>query len=50
MPGLLNRKEKCLELISKVSEAATGKKSDFILSGTMQNIEDGDKKKTTVPK
>lgn len=37
--------------MSKVAEAATGKKTELGMTGTMQNIEDNekDKKKTTVP-
>ena len=38
-------------MIAKVSEGATGKKQEFIMTGTMQNIDyaEKDKKKTTVP-
>ena len=52
MPYLSNQKEKCIQLVAKVSEAATGKKAELGITGTMQNIEDIDKniKKTTVPK
>ena len=52
MPYLANQKQKSIELLAKVSEAATGKKADLGMTGTMHNIEDIDKgpKKTTVPK
>jgi hypothetical protein len=39
MPGLAERREKCLELMNKVSEAATGKKAELGLTGTLNNIE-----------
>lgn len=40
-----------MELINKVSEGATGKKTEFIMTGTMQNIDytEKEKKKSTVP-
>lgn len=53
MPYLANQKEKCTELMAKISEAATGKKTELGLTGTMNNIEEmenNNKKTTTVPK
>lgn len=39
MPGLVARKEKCLDLIARVTEAATGKKTDMGMTGTMHNLD-----------
>lgn len=40
MPALAERKQKCVELMNKVAEAATGKKAELAMTGTMNNIED----------
>ena len=49
MPKLMEKKEKCDELIGKVNENATGKKFEGSMCNTIQNIEDvKDKKKNTV--
>ena len=49
MPKLIERREKCEELIAKISQNATGKKFEGSLGSTQQNIEEvKDKKKTTV--
>lgn len=48
MPKLAERKERCDELIAKVSENATGTRYEGTAGSTQQNIEDvRDKKKTT---
>lgn len=48
MPKLIERREKCDELIGKVNQNATGKKLEGSMGNTMTNIEDiKDKKKTT---
>jgi hypothetical protein len=48
MPKLIERKEKCEELIAKIVELATGKKIEGSMGNTQQNIEDvKDKKKIT---
>ena len=50
LPKLAVRKEKCEELIGKVSENATGKRLEGTLTGTQQNLEgEKEKKKVTVP-
>lgn len=51
MPALAERKQKCFELINKVSEAATGKKTELGMTVSMSNIEENEKekKKATVP-
>jgi hypothetical protein len=49
VPKLMERKEKCDELIGKVNENATGKKFEGGMTGSQQNIEDmKDRKRATV--
>ena len=48
LPKLNERKQKCQDLIGKVSELATGKRFEGSIGNTMQNIEEvRDKKKIT---